>query len=88
MRGLAIEYTTTKGDKMRLLIPILIVIFLIWLLFIRKSGGAKKDSDREPKNGSGEVMVECECCKTYSSKRDSIFSNGRYFCSKECLKKG
>ena len=30
-------------------------------------------------------MVECPTCKTYVSKKEAIVSNGKFYCSKECL---
>ncbi len=35
-----------------------------------------------------EEMQECACCGVYVSTNESFLSNGRYFCSKECLQKG
>ena len=32
-----------------------------------------------------DTMVECPRCSTYVSKEEGILSNGKYFCSKECL---
>lgn len=35
-----------------------------------------------------EEMQECACCGVYVSVNESFLSNGKYFCSKECLQKG
>ena len=35
-----------------------------------------------------EEMQECACCGVYVSVNESFASNGKYFCSKECLQKG
>ena len=32
-------------------------------------------------------MIECESCKTYVSLNEAILSNGKYYCSKDCLNK-
>ena len=30
-------------------------------------------------------MVECPSCKTYVSQKEALLSNGKFYCSKECL---
>ena len=66
------------------IVALLAVIFLVYILFFRKNRvGNRKDDKYE---GIADTMVECPKCKTYIAKDDAILSNGRYFCSKECLK--
>lgn len=61
-----------------------IVLFLVYLVFFKKS----REKDIRAKKRNEEItdtMVECPKCGTYTSKDDAILSNGKYFCSKECL---
>ena len=49
----------------------------------------KKTISTSKNNHSQELkdndMVECVTCKTYVEINVAIISNGKYFCSKECL---
>lgn len=61
-----------------------IVLFGVYLIFFKKN--REKDIKAQKRNEEiTDTMVECPKCGTYSSKDDSILSNGKYFCSKECL---
>ncbi len=64
----------------RLLIVLLVVV-LIWFLFFRK----KKVKNNINKNIESFDMIECQICKNFVSQDEAIFSNGRWYCSKECL---
>ncbi|MDD2652501.1 MAG: PP0621 family protein [Sulfurimonas sp.] len=61
------------------------VIALVYFMFIKKrpqmQGDEKKD---KPKSSD---MVECATCGIYCALDDTIISNGKYYCSKECLEK-
>lgn len=60
------------------------VLFLVYIVFFRKS---RERNITDKKNEEiTDTMVECPKCKTYVSKDDAILSNGRYFCSSECLR--
>lgn len=66
------------------ILAFLAVLFLVYLVFFKKA--------RENKNQDGkydqitDTLVECPKCGTYVSKDDAILSNGKYYCSKECLR--
>lgn len=45
-------------------------------------------TNKTSKSEGIEEMQECACCGVYVSVNESFLSNGRYFCSKECLQKG
>lgn len=63
----------------------MVVIFLVYIVFFKKNRELnKKNQDKYEE--ITDVMVECPKCGTYTSKEDAILSNGKYFCSKECLK--
>lgn len=60
-----------------------IVLFGLYLLFFKKS--REKDIKNKKYDEITDTMVECPKCGTYVSKDEAILSNGKYFCSKECL---
>ena len=60
------------------------VIFFIYIVFFKNS--RQKDIKDKKYDNITDTMVECPTCKIYVSKDDTILSNGKYFCSKECIK--
>ena len=62
------------------------ILFLIYILFFKKNRENTVGSQKNKEQDSLEdVMEECQKCGTYVSKKEAILSNGKYFCSKECL---
>jgi len=68
------------------LLAIIIVLFFVYLLFFKKSREQNIQNTKDD-NEILEDMVECPTCHTFVSKDEAILSNGRYYCSKECLPK-
>jgi len=65
---------------------VIAVIGAIYFFFIKKKPikhSAKKDNTKVESND----MIECSICGIYAEVDDSILSNGKYYCSKECLEK-
>ena len=64
------------------------VILAIYYLFIKKSSPSVQSSQKNESKKSEEVdeMVECSRCGVYVEIEEAIVSNGRYYCSKECLR--
>ena len=60
------------------------VVFLVYIVFFKK--GRESQIKKNKQDEITDTMVECPTCQTYVSKDDAILSNGRYFCSKDCLK--
>jgi len=61
-----------------------VVLFGVYLIFFKKN--REKDiSNKKRKKEITDTRVEGPKCGTYTSKDDAILSNGKYFCSKECL---
>ncbi|MDD2790832.1 MAG: PP0621 family protein [Sulfurimonas sp.] len=60
------------------------IIAAIYFMFFKKKSLLPKDKNEELK---GSDMVECASCGIYSQLDDSILSNGKYYCSQECLEK-
>jgi uncharacterized protein len=67
------------------LIAIGAVLFLVYLLFFKKTRISNKDENNKYDEIS-DTLVECPTCKVYVSKDEAILSNGKYYCSKKCLK--
>lgn len=63
-------------------LAILLVLFFVYSIFFKKN---REKVIRKKNEKIEDEMVECPSCKVYVSKREAILSNGRYFCSKECL---
>ncbi len=60
-----------------------VVLFLIYIVLFKKD--REKDIKKENNEKIEDIMVECPGCSIFVSKKEAILSNGRYFCSKECL---
>lgn len=67
------------------IIAIIVVLFLVYLIFFKK--GREKEVGQKDKATEKitDEMVECPSCGTYVSQDEAILSNGKFFCSKECL---
>ena len=60
-----------------------VVLFGVYLVFFKKN----REKDIKKRNEEiTDTLVECPKCGTYVSKDDAILSNGKYFCSQECLR--
>ncbi len=64
----------------------LLAIFLVYLIFFKKNREQQIKQNDKNTIEKEDIMVECPTCKVFVSKKEGILSNGRYFCSKECLK--
>ena len=66
---------------------VLVVLVLVYILFFKKNReqdtSLKKSKKKQEET---DVMVECPSCGTFVSKKEGILSNGKFFCSQECLK--
>jgi len=67
------------------IIVVMVVLFLIYIIFF-KMNRKKNIKDSKKYDQITDTMIECPSCKIYTSKDDSILSNGKYYCSSECLK--
>ena len=62
---------------------IIALLFLVYVFFFKKS---REKSIFDKKNEKiVDEMVECPSCKTYVSQKEALLSNGKFYCSKECL---
>ena len=62
------------------------IIYIIYIVFFKdKSILSETKTKTKDKNRDAQTVIECEECKTYVSLDEAILSNGKYFCSKECV---
>ena len=61
------------------------VLFFVYLVFFKKTRINNKDENNKYDEIT-DTLVECPTCKVYISKDEAILSNGKYYCSKKCLK--
>ena len=66
---------------------VIAVIAIVYFMFIKKKPLKQnnKESNKQDEKPSSNDMVECSTCGVYSELDDSILSNGKYYCSKECI---
>jgi len=66
------------------LLAVMAVLFLVYLVFFKKNR-EKNIKDSKKYDEITDTMVECPTCGTFIAKDEAILSNGKYYCSKECL---
>jgi len=64
------------------LLVVIAVIGTIYFLFFKKKEKKKIITQEKDAN----EMVECSVCGIYCEIDDSLLSNGKYYCSNECLR--
>ena len=68
------------------LVALIFVFTVVYLMFFRSKrvSNLNKNSKKEE---DVQELVECSVCGVYQEKKDSIYSNTKWYCSKECLLK-
>ena len=67
---------------------VLAVIGVVYFMFIKKKPSkVTKTSSKKKDDLKANDMVECASCGVYSELQESILSDAKYYCSKECVKK-
>ena len=61
------------------------VIGIVYFMFIKKKNITTPNSKKKKKTPKTNDMVECANCSVYSDIDESILSNAKYYCSKECI---
>ncbi|WP_434581014.1 PP0621 family protein [Sulfurimonas sp. NW15] len=67
------------------------VIAAVYFLFFKTKPEAKvtkKNTKKDSAKPDADEMVECASCGVYAEIQECILSNGKYYCSRECLQKG
>ncbi len=65
------------------IVAVIIMAFLVYVLFFKRNREREMFAKKNEK--ITDVMVECPTCKTYVSQKEAIVSNGKFYCSQECL---
>ncbi|MDY3201287.1 MAG: PP0621 family protein [Arcobacter sp.] len=63
-------------------ILVIAVAFLVYVFLFKKT---RENEINKKDEMITDDMVECPTCKTYVSKKEAIVSNGKFYCSNECL---
>jgi len=67
------------------LLLVIAVISIVYFMFIKKKPSVTKSSKKKSEEAS--EMVECTTCGVFVELNETILSNAKYYCSKECLAK-
>ncbi len=67
------------------IVAVIVIVFLIYILFFKKN--REKEINSKKNENIIDEMIECSTCKVYVSQKEAILSNGKFYCSKECLEK-
>jgi len=63
------------------------VIYVVYIMFFKAKPLEKQTKSKRETKTEVNDMVECEVCGLYTEIQESILSNGKYYCSRECLNK-
>lgn len=66
--------------KLLIFIAIVVLVYIVFFKNKRAKNSTKMDE-------IADTLIECQTCGTYITKDEAILSNGKHFCSKECLNK-
>ncbi len=69
------------------LLAFIAVLFVVYLIFFKKSRENNISRNKKKKDEICDEMVACPSCSTFISQKEAILSNGKFYCSKECLDK-
>ena len=61
------------------------VIGIVYFIFFKKKPSTSKRTNSTKENAS--EMVECANCGVFVELDETILSNAKYYCSKECVEK-
>ncbi|MBA1433438.1 MAG: hypothetical protein FAF04_07580 [Epsilonproteobacteria bacterium] len=62
------------------------VIYIVYIMFFKQKSVKNSPKETNPKNKpQADEMVECANCGVYTEISECILSNGKYYCSKECV---
>ena len=65
------------------IVAVVVMACLIYVLFFKKN--REKELFEKKNEKITDEMMECPTCKTYVSQKEALLSNGKFYCSKECL---
>ena len=65
------------------ILAVVVMACLVYILFFKKN--REKELFAKKNEKITDEMMECPTCKTYVSQKEALLSNGKFYCSKECL---
>lgn len=68
-------------------VVILALIAIVYFFFIKKRPIQHTNEKEESSKPQSNDMVKCSACGTYCEVSEAILSNGKYYCSPECVEK-
>jgi len=72
---------------LKLLLVVGVIAFVYYFFIKKKPITSNSSSKKKAQEAEVEDMVECATCETYCEISEAILSNGKYYCSQECLGK-
>ena len=70
---------------LKLLIIVGIIAFVYFKFFHKPALKTPKGAKKKKTALDDEEMVQCEHCSVYVALEETLISNGKYYCSQECL---
>jgi uncharacterized protein len=63
------------------------VIYVVYIMFFKKRSIKSSQQQKSEKKETPKAndMIECAQCGVYVEVSECILSNGKYFCSRECI---
>lgn len=71
---------------LKILLLIAVIYAVYYFFFKKKTSVISKNSNNNSQKLQDNDMVPCSTCGTYTEVNEAILSNGKFYCSKECLK--
>jgi len=71
---------------LKVLLVIAVIAAVYFIFFKKKPLKENKNNSSQNEKLESNDMIECPTCGIYTEIGDSILSNGKYYCSDECLK--
>lgn len=62
------------------------VIYIVYIMFFKQKSVKNETKEQKKQNKTqANEMVECAQCGVYTEISECILSNGKYYCSQECI---
>ena len=63
------------------------VIYIVYIMFFKQKSvkNTTKEQNTKKNKPQANEMVECANCGVYTEISECILSNGKYYCSQECI---
>lgn len=72
---------------MQYVIIVALIAFIYFFYIKKKPSKVSTQTKNKKSEQKANDMVECETCHVYAQLDECIISNGKYYCSQECVEK-